>query len=48
MIVSGKYDGGKWTPSAGIQTPSTDLLANQDESNCDEGTRFPLFSLIHN
>ncbi|KAJ3505120.1 hypothetical protein NMY22_g17695 [Coprinellus aureogranulatus] len=42
VIVSGKYESGRWVPSSGIQTPTTDLLANQDESNCDDGCFRPV------
>jgi glucose/arabinose dehydrogenase len=42
VIVSGHYNSGKWAPASGVQTPTTDLLANQDETKCDKGCFRPV------
>lgn len=42
IVVPGEYSGGRWVPASGVQTPSTDLLANQNEANCGTGCFRPV------
>ncbi|KAJ2925324.1 hypothetical protein H1R20_g11771, partial [Candolleomyces eurysporus] len=42
IVVAGEYSGGKWVPSGGITTGSSDLLTNQNEANCGTGCFRPV------